>query len=274
MTLYQSLKYAVREICRGSGVINLATIGIATIILYIIFGYILNRNVFHFLIDIESEIEKNEGSLRIVLERLSYYNMHQLLIPIINVVIFMETPIKEQINNQLIRILPISPSVRLLSIVISIAFLAIASLLLILIIDFGILQYIRSNYTQQLIDLQEGAGILHSQLDNINILSTNFNDFYLASLSEKLVVIFYAIVYGLLRLNLLQFFNNYAFAKSFLIIGILVFIINKISFSLFDLGGLQTQKVQVESPIYIFIFIIATILLILSSYYTFKEREE
>jgi|SRR5690606_20245247 len=274
MMTYQNLTYSIREICRGSGVINLATISIATVVLYILLGFFLNRDIFIFLMETNSDIQNSGNSLRNSLEKLHYQNIHMLLIPLINVVIFMEVPLKEQISNQLIRTLPISPLTRLLAIAISIVYIATVSLILIIIIDFGIIYYIRTLYMQKLIELQEGIGILHTQLEMNKIFSTNLNYINILGLSESIFVIFYAVLFGFIRLNVLQFFDNYSFTKTFLIVGILIFAVNKFLSNFLDLSSANTEQMQVDTPIYIVVYVLATLLILFSTYYTLKEREE
>lgn len=274
MMTYQNLTYSIREICRGSGVINLATISIATVVLYILLGFFLNRDIFIFLMETNSDIQNSGNSLRNSLEKLHYQNIHMLLIPLINVVIFMEVPLKEQISNQLIRTLPISPLTRLLAIAISIVYIATVSLILIIIIDFGIIYYIRTLYMQKLIELQEGIGILHTQLEMNKIFSTNLNYINILGLSESIFVIFYAVLFGFIRLNVLQFFDNYSFTKTFLIVGILIFAVNKFLSNFLDLSSANTEQMQVNTPIYIVVYVLATLLILFSTYYTLKEREE
>jgi len=274
MMTYQNLTYSIREICRGSGVINLATISIATVVLYILLGFFLNRDIFIFLMETNSDIQNSGNSLRNSLEKLHYRNIHMLLIPLINVVIFMEVPLKEQISNQLIRTLPISPLTRLLAIAISIVYIATVSLILIIIIDFGIIYYIRTLYMQKLIELQEGIGILHTQLEMNKIFSTNLNYINILGLSESIFVIFYAVLFGFIRLNVLQFFDNYSFTKTFLIVGILIFAVNKFLSNFLDLSSANTEQMQVNTPIYIVVYVLATLLILFSTYYTLKEREE
>lgn len=268
--------YICREICLGSGRITILSVLIITIILYIFYFMYensailplltgnLNKNNF---LSTEHYLEYIE-SLRLNLEL-------TLLIPVLSTIILLIKPSNQLKTNTLNRLLPITLFERVVSFMIIIFVSTLFSYGIVIVLDYVILYFIRSQYLHEVLSLQESIGELYKKKvmnGYLFSLESSFN--FIAYIKRLPACIILSMVFNTIVLVINFLFEKYSIIKGVVLIFMVLFVamyLRRINIS-YHSSTVNTHFNAYPIVYYIY-FPLIFICALFAFYYLLKQKE-
>lgn len=274
MNFYKSLLHTLREISRGSGKINIITVGIYTLTLY--FAFLVGFNSEFIALLIKNKTASDFKSIHEYIAALSSLELDRtyFIVPGLVSIMLLIPYVLNIKSNTLNRLLPISIHTRIVAIFISILFITSLSLGMIILLNQLVLLFTRYSLLPELIKALESIGELYKQLPSEYMLSQDYVELHYITPIIIIVYVF-SLFLNIIMFNVGLFFKTYSWFKGLAVFLFTLFAItyfhSKHRFASASEPYLTLQR-DVSFPFIVMFFIIA--MLTMSLYFLLKEREE
>lgn len=267
---FKDIYYAAREICKGSGNINLLSIGLITGVVYIAYLLLVNRELFFLLTSIKGREDYESIDIYIYqLQSFQIQNINVLIPAVVSFILFIgpSQQIKKNMQN---RLLPTAPWVRIISLLLVTFTIAATSATTTYLLDQGIIAYTRYRFMPELTLICESMGHLYRQIPDMYILSTDYQ--YPTPFGLWVICVFLiAPTIILITLNVNLIFQRHSSLKGVFLVFSVVFVGLLLHDNIRPIpSSVISTTVNWTPTIY---FLVLLISLTLSLFYLFKERE-
>lgn len=274
MQFITNLSRAIREIWQGSGTISIRSIAIITFTLYVAFTIVVNNNLFLLIAQFKgTEDFHNKESYLYFLENQNI-NEINILIPTVCTLLLLIQPLRQIKSNVVNRLLPVTPTVRIIALLITITLVTLISVSLVYLLDQCIIYYIRKTYLPETISLQESFGDLYKNIPNDRVLAPDFvySKLHLLALAG---ITFVSLVANILFSIISLLFQRYSVIKGLVLIiavvAVSALLHYKIQDSLLPHTVMPTNVNLWSRSLYPYLLWFS---LVFGLFYLLKEREE